>query len=84
VNKNQKALKYENWGDAEEKWLIISASGGCISNRAGPPINQSIWDDAALLALSQSSPFDRILFSARSDRWYKWLKPAAPVRMLRE
>ncbi len=78
-NKNKKANNYENWGDAREKWLLISASGSNLSNHAGPPMQNVNWADSELLDLCRNSPFDRIVFWERIRNWYKWLKPSKEV-----
>jgi len=73
-NKNRKATNY-NWGGAEEKWLLIAASGANLSNHAGPPQQTVNWADTHLLELCGESPFDRIVLWERTAHWYKWLKP---------
>ncbi|MFA5252328.1 MAG: hypothetical protein WC454_07075 [Phycisphaerae bacterium] len=79
-NKNKKATKY-NWGDANEKWLLIAASGGNLSNNAGPAAIQNVnWADPELLDSCSKSPFDRIVFWERIRHWYKWLKPSEKVK----
>ena len=78
-NKNKKANNYENWGDANDKWLLIAASGSILSNHAGPPMQNVNWADSELLDLCRNSPFDRIVFWERIRNWYKWLKPSTEV-----
>ncbi len=73
-NKNKKATRYD-WDNADEKWLLIAASGSTASNRVGPPIQDANWRDATLTELCRDSPFDRIVFWERICCWYKWLKP---------
>lgn len=73
-NKNEKACNYD-WDNADEKWLLIAASGATLSNQAGPPIQNENWADAKLTELCRNSPFDRIIFWERIRCWYKWLKP---------
>jgi hypothetical protein len=78
-HKNKKATRY-NWDNANEKWLLITASGGNLSNNAGPAIGQNVnWADPELLDLCCESLFDRIVFWERIRRWYKWLKPSEKV-----
>ena len=72
--KIEKATGY-NWGDANEKWLLIAASGGIISNNAGALMHSVNWTDPKLLDLCRESPFDRIVFWERVHCWHKWLKP---------
>lgn len=79
-NKNKKAMNY-TWGKAREKWLLIAASGVTVSNSAGPSHQVVNWDAHKLC---QNSPFDRIVFWERSNRWYKWLKPDLPIVQLKE
>jgi len=76
--KNKKADKY-NWGDADEKWLLIAASSCRPSNAAGPSMPNEDWADPNLLAACCNSPFDRIIFWERIRCWYKWLKPDEDV-----
>lgn len=73
--KNEKAKKYPNWGNASEKWLLISASGINVSNRAGPSSQDVDWADSELCALCQDSPFDKIVFWESFGYWHKWMKP---------
>ncbi len=74
-NKNEKATGY-NWGNANEKWLLIAASGKNLSNKAGKAGQNVNWADPDLLDLCCESPFDQIVFWERSCHWYKWLKPS--------
>jgi len=83
AKKNRKAANYENWGDAGEKWLLIAADGANLCNHAGPSIQNVNWDDAELLELCRTSPFDGIVFWERIRCWYKWLKPNKPVKQCR-
>ena len=71
--KNAKAENYD-WRSADEKWLLIVAAGGNLSEQAGQSEAQA-WNDSELLTLSGVSPFDRIYFWERVRRWYKTLKP---------
>ena len=75
AKKNKKAKKY-SWGDAEEKWLLIAASGGIINNSAGPAIPDVDWANTNMLDLCRNSPFDKIVFWERYRCWHKWLKPS--------
>lgn len=77
-NKNKKAINY-NWGKADEKWLLIAASGHILSNSAGSCTQSSIWSDTELRKLCNDSPFDHIVFWERPRCWYKWLKPNKSV-----
>ncbi len=77
-NKNKKATGY-NWDNANEKWLLIAASGGNLSNNAGRDMQNVNWADPELLDLCRNSLFDRIVFWERIRRWYKWLKPSEKV-----
>jgi len=72
-SKNSKAAKY-NWHSAEERWLLITAAGSSVSEQAGFP-NEKHWNDPDLHTLCCASPFHKIIFWARTDRWYKSLKP---------
>ena len=75
--KNQKARKY-NWNDADECWLLITASGAIVSNLAARPVPDESWIDANLWKACSESPFHRIIFWERTNQWYKWLKPETP------
>lgn len=77
-NKNKKATRY-NWGNANEKWLLIAASSSNLSNNAGPAMQNVNWADPELLDLCCESLFDRIVFWERVRCWYKWLKPSDKV-----
>jgi len=77
-NKNKKVTGY-NCDNANEKWLLIAASGGNLSNNAGPAMQNVNWADPELLNLCCKSLFDRIVFWERVRRWYKWLKPRERV-----
>lgn len=76
-NKNNKAANY-NWRSADEKWLLIVAACGNLSENAGLPQDRE-WDDSELRALCCESPFDRIYFWERARRWYKALKPSRRI-----
>ena len=71
--KNEKATKY-NWRSADEKWLLIVAGGGNLSEQAGI-VEDKEWNDSELRELCRASPFDRIYFWERIRFWYKSLKP---------
>jgi hypothetical protein len=73
ARKNKKAVNYD-WRSADEKWLLIVAAGGNLSENAGAPEEQQ-WNDSELRTLCCASPFDRIYFWERIRRWYKSLKP---------
>lgn len=73
-NKNKKAGNYA-WSDANEKWLLIAASGATLSNHAGPPMQNVDWAETELMELCRNSPFDRIVLWERVLCWYKWVKP---------
>ncbi|MGD9109658.1 MAG: hypothetical protein PVG93_01840 [Phycisphaerales bacterium] len=77
-NKNRKAAKY-NWGNANEKWLLIAASGGNLSNNAGRAKQNVNWADSDLQSMCCNSLFDRIVFWERIHRWCKWLKPSEKI-----
>jgi len=76
--KNKKSATYD-WPDADEKWLLIAASGNTISNCAAPLMRGMNWDDCDVAGLCAVSPFDRIVFWERPWSWYKWLKPVEPA-----
>jgi hypothetical protein len=75
--KTKQAAKY-NWRSADEKWLLIVAECGNLSEHAGPPEEEK-WDDPELQMLCCESPFHRIYFWERCERWYKSLKPDNPI-----
>jgi hypothetical protein len=76
--KNTKAARY-NWRSANEKWLLIAASGSSPSNRAGPPDQLVNWSDPQLQQVCGNSPFQRIFFWDYVLCWYKSLKPDEPA-----
>jgi hypothetical protein len=76
-NKNMKAANYD-WRSADEKWLLIVAACGNLSEDAGPP-EDGKWDDPDLRTLCGESPFDKIYFWERARRWYKSLKPSRRI-----
>ena len=76
--KSEKAANY-NWEDADEKWLLIAASGETISDGAGPLIGGVNWATPEMVELCRESPFDRIIFWERIAGWYKWIKPDQPA-----
>jgi hypothetical protein len=76
-NKNAKAASYD-WRSADEKWLLIVAACGNLSEQAGPPEERN-WDDSELRTLCCKSPFDKIYFWERARRWYKSLKPSRRI-----
>ena len=47
---------YDNWDRTDEKWLLITASGGNLSKHAGPPMQNVNWADPKLLDLCRKSP----------------------------
>ena len=76
--KNKKAPNYSRNG-AQELWLVIAAAGDTVSNHAGPLSESVKLANSQLMALCQSSSFDRIIFWERISCWYKWLKPERPA-----
>jgi hypothetical protein len=74
ATKNKKALTYENWDKAEQKWLLIVAGGGNVSTHAPRQDTGINWRDSTLIQLGKSSPFDRIAFWERIGRWHRWIK----------
>jgi len=82
-NKNEKASGYD-WGNADEKWLLIAASGHTVSNRAGPHTQDADWTDAGLMELCRNSPFDRMFFWERISHWYKSMEPDNPIVQYRK
>jgi hypothetical protein len=71
----RKSAKNFTWVPGAEKCLLVYASGGTVTSRAGPlPPNQSIWLDEGLVAACKDSIFDRIYFWERVRTWHKRLK----------
>jgi len=72
---SRKSAKQFTWTPGAEKWLLVYASGGTVTSRAGPPPpDESIWDDKELVAACQGSFFDRIYLWERVRTWHKRLK----------
>ena len=71
--KNKKAQKY-NWGNAQEKWLLIVADNLDISSAAGRNIDANIWEKLKLLECCTNSPFDIIVFWENVSEGHEWLK----------
>ena len=76
--KNEKAVKYD-WQSAEEKWLLIVAEGGILSNNAGPAEQKVNWNDPILDELCRVSPFNKIVFWEYARNWCKLIKPNKPI-----
>jgi hypothetical protein len=71
----RKSAKNFTWVPGAEKCLLVYASGGTVTSRAGPfPPDQSIWLDERLVAACKDSVFDRIYFWERVRTWHKRLK----------
>jgi hypothetical protein len=71
----RKSAKNFTWVPGAEKCLLVYASGGTVTSRAGPfPLDQSIWNDEKLIAACVDSVFDRIYFWERVRKWQKRLK----------
>ncbi|MHC4404156.1 MAG: hypothetical protein ACYTG0_31260 [Planctomycetota bacterium] len=71
----RKSAKNFTWAPGAEKCLLIYASGGTVTSRAGPPPpDPSIWDDKELTAACSDSVFDRVYFWERVRSWHKRLK----------
>ncbi|MFO0811444.1 MAG: hypothetical protein U0746_22675 [Gemmataceae bacterium] len=70
-----KSGKDFTWVAGAERCLLIYASGGTVTGRAGqPPPDPSTWDDKELIAACEASVFDRIYFWERVLKWHKRLK----------
>ncbi len=70
-----KSGKNFTWLPGAVKCLLLYASGGTVTNRAGPPPpDRSIWDDKDLIAACEASVFDRVYFWERVQKWHKQLK----------
>lgn len=71
----RKSAKNFNWVQGAEKCLLIYASGGTVTSRAGPlPPDPSVWNEKELIASCMESVFDRIYFWERVRKWHKRLK----------
>jgi hypothetical protein len=71
----RKSAKSFTWVNGADKCLLIYASGGTITSRAGPyPPGKSIWDDDGLVSACAESIFDRIYLWERVGRWHMRLK----------
>jgi hypothetical protein len=71
----QKSGKQFTWTAGAEKCLLIYASGGTSTSRAGPyPRDPSVWSAQDLVAACQESVFDRVYFWERVRGWERRLK----------
>ena len=75
---NDKAAKYV-WGNIDERWLLIAASGSPIFATAGPDPQGFEWDCPEIKAACQSPAFDRIYFWGGRFGWCKEIHPGAPI-----
>lgn len=65
------------WRPGAEKCLLVCASGGTVTSRAGPPPpDPSVWDDKELISACEASIFDRVYFWERVRGWHERLKPS--------
>jgi hypothetical protein len=77
-HKGLKNTKY-NWNQANERWLLIAASGSTVFNSVGCYIENKNWSSPNFKSACQFAGFDCILFWDRMYNWYKELWPGAPV-----
>ena len=76
--KNRKSAKYD-WGNVDERWLLIAAPGYPIVKTAGPHPEFFEWDCPEIKSACQSPGFDRIYFWERHYCWCKEIYPGAPI-----
>ncbi len=72
--KTSKAEGY-NWCGADEKWLLIAASGKNPSHHVGGNFDFYSWNDPCLRCACVQSPFDRIYLWDVARSWHRQLKP---------
>ena len=76
--KAEKARTY-CWRNAEERWLLVVASGSTPYSRIGPwtrDVEQSL---ASARPACETSPFDHVFVWERIGDWHKQVWPDAPV-----
>lgn len=72
--KARKSKTYE-WGNPDERWLLITASGNTVAQSTGPSMAWSKMDSKELRNRCPKSPFDRIWFWDYADDWHLELWP---------
>ncbi|HET6456934.1 MAG TPA: hypothetical protein VFI02_21250 [Armatimonadota bacterium] len=75
---NGKAARYV-WGNVDERWLIIAASGSPIFTTADPYPQWFEWDCPEIKVACTSLSFDRIYFWGGRFDWCKEIYPGAPI-----
>ena len=76
--KNIESRQY-SWSQADERWLLISASGQTVFNSAGRRSEYINWSSPKLKSACQAACFDRIFFWDQLYNWYKEVWPGAPI-----
>jgi len=72
--KTRKCGKYR-WGQVDERWLLMYATGGPAVSGAGPGPQFAQWHDPKLMDACRISGFDKIYFYERVRQWYQQLWP---------
>ena len=75
--KASKAKRYD-WGNADERWLIICASGRPIVSGGGARPDQLDWRNDELTRACAASGFGRIFFFELVRRWCQPVWPYGP------
>ncbi len=68
-----------SWNQADERWLLISASGKTVFNSAGRRSEYVNWSSIKLQSACQTACFDRIFFWDQLYNWCKEVWPGAPI-----
>ena len=76
--KSAKAEAYD-WKGAQERWLLICATGSPIVSSAGPHPEFVDWKNAHLVEAAKNSGFDRLFFWERPWDWCKPLWPDGEI-----
>lgn len=68
-----------HWGDVDERWLLISASGATVFNSAGPHPELVDWNSFELKDACRTANIEHVIFWDRIYNWYKEICPSAAL-----
>ena len=78
TEKARKAKQYE-WRHADERWLLIAATGETVFNSGTPCPEFVEWDAGELKEACRDAAFDRIFFWDRIRNWYVEIWPSGEL-----